>query len=139
MAGLAFSWLHQFTQPPTGGPDTAPATEQAWPDRLRELATRARAAMLAHRDGARLVVSFTAPPPNAVAYFGALIGTLRSAGADAPAAHLGADVVTSFVNGYTLEEQARQAALIPQDQRDATFRLELDIVIAGKRTRLLHD
>ncbi|MEV7596031.1 TetR/AcrR family transcriptional regulator C-terminal domain-containing protein [Kitasatospora sp. NPDC089797] len=128
-----------LTPPSTGRPDAAPATEPDWADRLRELAGRARAAMLAHRDGARLVVSFTAPPPNAVAYFGSLIDALRSAGADAPAAHLGADVVTSFVNGYTLEEQARQAAVISPEQRDATFLLELDIVIAGIRARLLRD
>ncbi|GAA2228768.1 MULTISPECIES: TetR/AcrR family transcriptional regulator C-terminal domain-containing protein [Kitasatospora] len=128
-----------LTQPPASGPGAAPVAEQDWPDRLRDLATRARATMLAHRDGARLVVSFTAPPPNALAYFGSLVDALRSAGADDSAAHLGADVITSFVNGYTLEEQARQAALIPLDQRDATFRLELDIVIAGIRARLLRD
>ncbi|MFJ9692336.1 TetR/AcrR family transcriptional regulator C-terminal domain-containing protein [Kitasatospora sp. NPDC101183] len=114
-----------------------PAEGQDWADRLRELATRARTTMLAHRDGARLLASFSAPPPNALAFFGSLLDALRSAGADDRAAHLGADVVTSFVNGYTLEEQARQAAVWPLEQRDATFRLELDIVLAGIRTQLL--
>ncbi|GAA1953640.1 TetR/AcrR family transcriptional regulator C-terminal domain-containing protein [Kitasatospora viridis] len=108
-----------------------PLAERDWAGRLRELCHRARDTMLAHRDGARLVVSFVELPPAAAAYFGSLTDTLRSAGATERNAALAADVLTSFVNGFTLEEQARQAHRLPRAERDAAFRLELDIVVGG--------
>jgi TetR/AcrR family transcriptional regulator, tetracycline repressor protein len=114
-----------------------PLSGQDWADQVRELATRSRAAMLAHRDGARLAVSFTEAPPAAVAFFTALTDVLRAAGASGPQAEHGADALTSFVNGYTLEEQARKVGRVPAAQRDAVFRLELEIVISGLRSETL--
>ncbi|WP_052682126.1 TetR/AcrR family transcriptional regulator C-terminal domain-containing protein [Saccharothrix sp. ST-888] len=109
-----------------------------WDDRLRELAGRARAAMLAHRDGARLTASFVEPPPSGVVYMRTLIEVLCAAGATEQGAAAGADTVTSFVNGYTLEEQARKVGRDAPEQRDALFGIELGIVISGIRTELLH-
>ncbi|MDH6124137.1 TetR/AcrR family transcriptional regulator C-terminal domain-containing protein [Kitasatospora sp. GP82] len=114
-----------------------PAATGDWADRLRELAVRARESVLAHRDGARVVASFTAPPPAAVRFMRTLIDTLRSAGASEEDAAIGADAVTSFVNGYTLEEQARKVGIVPARLRDATFARELAIVISGIRAELL--
>ncbi|MER7209888.1 TetR/AcrR family transcriptional regulator C-terminal domain-containing protein [Streptosporangium sp. NPDC020072] len=114
-----------------------PIAEQDWAGRLRELAVRARSTMLAHRDGARLVASFSVLPASAVTYFQALVDSLRTAGVPERDAELGADLLTSFTNGFTLEEQARQAKIWPRDRRDETFLSELDILINGIRVSLL--
>ncbi|MGI8648355.1 MAG: TetR/AcrR family transcriptional regulator C-terminal domain-containing protein [Mycobacteriales bacterium] len=114
-----------------------PSGEGDWADRLQEMAIRGRQSMLAHRDGARLVASFTAPPPSAVSYMRLLINVLRSAGASEEDAAIGADAITSFINGYTLEEQARKLDNVPVAQRDAAFRAELNIIISGIRVELL--
>lgn len=117
----------------------APLVEQDWEGRLRELALRARAAILAHRDGARLVASVSPPRPAVAAYFGAVTDTLRTAGATREAASLGADVLTSFVSGFVQGEQAYQAGRRPREKRDATFRLGLDVIVDGIRVSLLEE
>ncbi|KAA2267064.1 TetR family transcriptional regulator [Solihabitans fulvus] len=108
-----------------------------WAEQLRELAARARRSMLAHRDGARLVSSFSTPPPSAMAYMASLIEVLRAAGASKRDAALAADTITSFTNGYTLEEQARKVGTVSRRQLDAAFHAELRIILAGIRAELL--
>ena len=59
---------------------------------------------------------------------------LRTAGAEADGALAAADLVISFVSGYTLEEQTRKVGRLPTEFLDRGFAAELDIVISGIRT-----
>ncbi|MEU6778408.1 hypothetical protein ABZ912_04340 [Nonomuraea angiospora] len=43
-------------------------------------------------------------------------------------------VSVAYVNGYTVEEQARKAETWPREQRDAAFRAGLELILAGARS-----
>lgn len=108
-----------------------------WADQLRAMATGARAAMLTHRDGARLVVTYLRPEPAAQGWQEMLDG-LRAAGLGARGvdATLALDTVFAYVNGFTIEEQARDGFPQPPERRawrDQTFQSGLDLIIAGIR------
>ncbi|MCP2257055.1 transcriptional regulator, TetR family [Streptoalloteichus tenebrarius] len=110
-----------------------PLPDADWPDQLRALAGAQREAMLAHPDGARVVASMGAPGTQARAFFDRLIDILLTTGRDAGAAETGADVITSYVNGFTMEEQARKANLLSRAERDRAFDAGLDVVLNGLR------
>jgi TetR/AcrR family transcriptional regulator, tetracycline repressor protein len=63
-----------------------------------------RDAMLAHADGAHLVAEMGTLGPTAWAYITRLRGLLCRAGMDPTTAERAADVLTSYLNGHTIEE-----------------------------------
>ncbi|MFC4587677.1 TetR/AcrR family transcriptional regulator C-terminal domain-containing protein [Sphaerisporangium corydalis] len=101
-----------------------------WAGHLRAMAASGREGMLAHRDGARLLATFYDPGPDAVASFMRIVEVLRAAGAAERAAVVATDTVLAYVNGFTMEEQARRAAT-PRPERDRDFQAGLDLIIAG--------
>jgi TetR/AcrR family transcriptional regulator, tetracycline repressor protein len=104
--------------------------EGEWSDQLRQVALAMRAGMLAHRDGARLMATFRIPGEASVASFERLVALLGRAGATPRAAVVGVDTIVSFVNGFTLEEQARRPDG-PAERRDRDFLAGLDLILAG--------
>jgi len=103
-----------------------------------EWAMRLRRALLAHRDGARVVATFRAPGPSGQRIYDALAQALESAGLPQDAAYTGADTITSYVNGFTVEEQARGAQRpMTAAEQDRQFRTSLEVIIAGLRVTYL--
>jgi TetR/AcrR family tetracycline transcriptional repressor len=87
--------------------------------------------MLAHRDGARLMATFAEPGPSAVEGWQRFTAILRRSGTTEQGAAIAADTIFCYVNGFTIEEQARSAT--PDPGRDHMFLAGLGIVIAGIR------
>ncbi len=106
-----------------------------WAGLLRYAAIGARAAMLTRRDGARLVATYLVPADDTTQQFWRrMIGVLTAAGFPEPHAILAVDTVFAYVNGFTIEQQARDD--FPADPerrawRDRTFQAGLDLIIAG--------
>lgn len=75
-------------------------------DRLVELAHRLRSALLARRDGARVLAGTFVRQPNTLAFGEAAIGAAMAAGAAEPEAVLLAFSVQYYVMGFVIEEQA---------------------------------
>ena len=111
----------------------APVPESGWDRQVRAFAHAHRDAMLAHPDGARVVAGMTAPGPVAKAFIRRPIDALTGVGLNATHAEGGADVITSYVNGFTIEEQARKTTQ-PRAARDAAFEVGLTVIINGLRT-----
>jgi TetR/AcrR family transcriptional regulator, tetracycline repressor protein len=111
-----------------------PEPQGPWDERVRALAGAARAGMLAHRDGARLMATFATPGPAAVAAFERFTRVLQDAGLDAGAAAVAVDTVVCYVNGFTIEEQARRGR--DRAARDAGFDAGLELILAGVRAQL---
>jgi TetR/AcrR family tetracycline transcriptional repressor len=103
-----------------------------WRERVTAFANAHRETMLAHPDGARVIATMSAPGPAATEFLGHLLTTLEEAGI--PEREACADVVTSYVNGFTVEEQARRTA-VPRSQRDAAFATGLSVVLDGLAAR----
>ena len=126
-----------------------------WAAQVSGFAHRLRRALLAHRDGARVVAEYGPLGPNTLHYAELGIALLRDAGMPlAPAAH-GGHTIVSFVIGFVLQEQAppadpdgHRAALVRQtlpnlaewlSQRpdeDAAFAIGLGMVVNGLRAEL---
>jgi TetR/AcrR family tetracycline transcriptional repressor len=87
--------------------------------------------MLARRDGARLMATFYTPSPQAVAGWEWFIGLFVGAGMGVAEARTAVDTVFSYVNGFTIEEQARGG--MAREDRDRGFQAGLDLIIAGIR------
>jgi TetR/AcrR family tetracycline transcriptional repressor len=106
-----------------------------WDRQLRGMASRSRELMLSHRDGARLIAGFDQPGGEAVAAFHRLVDALGAAGVTADLAVLAVDTVLAYVNGYTIEEQARRTGPDdPSGERwDRRFQAGVDLIIAGIR------
>ncbi|MEU8432357.1 TetR/AcrR family transcriptional regulator C-terminal domain-containing protein [Streptomyces sp. NPDC029216] len=83
--------------------EPVPGTELA--DRLAGTAAALRRAMLAHRDGARLVAGYAVPGPHSLALADRLIGITRAAGIPLPLAATVGDALLSYATGFTLQEQ----------------------------------
>ncbi|MFC4944486.1 TetR/AcrR family transcriptional regulator C-terminal domain-containing protein [Pseudonocardia sp. GCM10023141] len=116
-----------------------PATQEGWAEQVSATATVARAGMLAHRDGARLVATMGAPGPSARAGFERLVAVIAAGGAPAEAAMLATDTVFAYVNGFTIEEQARKVtgpSAVPRSERDRQFAAGLGLIIDGIRAAL---
>lgn len=110
----------------------APIPDGSWDQQAAAMIHALRAAMLAHPDGARIIVEMSTPGPNAMAYIEQLRGLLAGAGMDRATAENAADVLTSYLNGYTMEEQARKAEL--RAEADHGFAFGLNVVFAGLRS-----
>ncbi|GAA4562479.1 TetR/AcrR family transcriptional regulator C-terminal domain-containing protein [Planotetraspora kaengkrachanensis] len=120
---------------PPAGP---PAPDRPWDERLRDVAMGMREVRLAHLDGARLMSTFHHPGGDAVAGFHGLVGVLVTAGLPADGALVAVDTVVAYVNGYTIEEQAREdvAGARSREQRDRAFGDGLELIISGVRGSL---
>ncbi|WP_280487742.1 TetR/AcrR family transcriptional regulator C-terminal domain-containing protein [Nocardia farcinica] len=83
----------------------------AAPERVRELARRLRAAMLAHRDGAALVVGTYAAEVNTLRFADAVVAALLDDGRTERGAAWTTWTIIYFTLGLTQEEQAVTGAL----------------------------
>lgn len=115
-----------------------PLPQGDWADQVRAIATTMRDNMLACRDGALLVATFRTPGPAAVSNFRRFTDVLQAAGASADTAALGVDTILCYVNGFTIEEQARGGAPSARSagDRDRAFHAGLDLIIVGLRAAL---
>lgn len=77
-----------------------------WSERTARLARALRAALLAHRDGARVFAGTHATGPNTLRFADGLVGVLREAGFGDGDAARALYSVANFTVGHTLEEQA---------------------------------
>jgi TetR/AcrR family tetracycline transcriptional repressor len=118
--------------------DVVPLSDAPWDELLRGVASGVREAMLAHRDGARLISGFHHPGDEAVTTFTRLIAALIAAGVPADTATTAVDTVLAYVNGYAIEEQARKTGVDgwPRERRDRAFHDGLELIIAGVRGTL---
>ncbi|SHF64544.1 TetR/AcrR family transcriptional regulator C-terminal domain-containing protein [Streptoalloteichus hindustanus] len=114
---------------------TMPLPDADWDDKLRALAGAHRDAMLAHPDGARIIATMSTPGPNGRSFFERTVAVLRETGLSTDEANVGADAITSYVNGFTIEEQARKIDRIARSDRDHAFAAGLAIVLNGLRPR----
>lgn len=110
-----------------------PVPDEGWPEQAGAMIQALRDAMLAHTDGARLIVEMGAPGPMAQTYIERLRRLFTTAGMDRPTAEAAADVLTSYLNGYTIEEQAHKRDH-QRAEADRRFTFGLNLVLAGLRT-----
>jgi TetR/AcrR family tetracycline transcriptional repressor len=106
-----------------------------WAGMLRYAAMGARATMLTRRDGARLMATYLVPADDtAQQFWHRLIGALAAAGIPTADAMVAVDTVFAYVNGFAIEEQARDGHPAEPGQRalrDKAFQAGLDLIIAG--------
>jgi AcrR family transcriptional regulator len=118
-----------------------PRTAVEWPDRLREVCSELRAAMLACTDGADVVATVWAFGLGAAAPAAELEKVLAEAGAPAELVVVASRTRVHYVFGHAFEEQtARQAVRLGAVERSLDslpdFDLGLDLVIDGLRARV---
>jgi TetR/AcrR family tetracycline transcriptional repressor len=97
--------------------DSEPDHDTDWADDLVEYAHRLRDAMLAHRDGARLVAAHVTVNNSGVEQMARSLERFTRQGIPTPVAARWGDIVSSYVTGYVLQEQTAPAA----DPAAATF------------------
>ncbi|HEY0496914.1 MAG TPA: TetR/AcrR family transcriptional regulator C-terminal domain-containing protein [Kutzneria sp.] len=85
-----------------------------WADDLVEFAHRLRAAMLAHRDGARLVAAHVTMTRSGVELLENALARYTRQGIPLPVAARWGDIMASYVTGYVLQEQSSPAP-VPVD------------------------
>lgn len=85
-----------------------PVPEGTWDQQFTVLAHRFRAALLAHRDGARVVAGTFVSAPNTNAAGSLAVGALCAAGIAVERAGWIAFAGLYYVLGHTIEEQAQQ-------------------------------
>jgi TetR/AcrR family tetracycline transcriptional repressor len=105
-----------------------PVPDDDWPDQARAMIHALRDAMLAHTHGARVIAEMSTPGPTAQAYIERLRGLLTGAGMDRPTAEGAADVLTSYLSGYTIEEQAHK---VGRQRADADRRFTFGVARGG--------
>lgn len=115
--------------------DTAGEPPEDWAELLRHAAVGARTTMLTRREGARLMATYLVPADDAAQKFWhRLIDSLTAAGIAEADAVVAVDTVFAYVNGFTIEEQARDgfpAEPAQRAMRDRTFQAGLDLILAG--------
>lgn len=79
-----------------------------WHELYVEFARRLRAAMLAHRDGARLVALYAAMAPPDLDAMAAILEGLSDHGITREMAARFGDTIASYVTGFVLQEQSWQ-------------------------------
>jgi TetR/AcrR family tetracycline transcriptional repressor len=106
-----------------------------WAGMLRYAAVGARATMLTRRDGARLMATYLVPvDETAQLFWQRLVGALTAAGIPESDAITAVDTVFAYVNGFAIEEQARDGHPADPERRavrDKGFQAGLDLIIAG--------
>ncbi|NSL42866.1 TetR/AcrR family transcriptional regulator [Streptomyces sp. 8P21H-1] len=94
-----------------GVAEAAAATgDTVWSERLVALARALRAALLAHRDGARVFAGTHATGAHTLGFAETVVGVLRKAGFSDDDAARTLFTVANFTVGHTLEEQAALSA-----------------------------
>jgi TetR/AcrR family tetracycline transcriptional repressor len=133
----------------------------AYEAHVAALALSLRHALLSHRDGAKLVVTAAAAGTPNLSLTESLLETLRAGGASPPLAAYACDVITSYVLGFVVEEQASWAepAQVPSGHlrldserfpnvaeclphlrtRDHAFDSGLALIMAGLGARVADD
>ncbi|MFT4201000.1 TetR/AcrR family transcriptional regulator C-terminal domain-containing protein [Gordonia sp. (in: high G+C Gram-positive bacteria)] len=98
-----------------------------WQEQIRRLCDRLRAALLAHRDGARVVSATFAPGTNTIVGTELAVSVLCRAGL--PPARAGWLVFTLFyyVLGYVIEEQGQAALAAGDDLRARNARADVEL------------
>ncbi|OAT69552.1 TetR family transcriptional regulator [Mycobacteroides immunogenum] len=86
-------------------------------ERLTELAHRLRAALLSHRDGARILAGTFVRESHTLTFGEAAIGAALDAGVSEQDAVLLAFSVQYYVTGFAIEEQAAQQLEHPENAR----------------------
>jgi TetR/AcrR family transcriptional regulator, tetracycline repressor protein len=89
--------------------------EGSWDEQLTALANRFREALLAHRDGARLVAGTFVSAPNTNAAGAVAVNQLVAAGLPAAQAGWLTFACMYFVLGHTIEEQAQRRLAASDD------------------------
>jgi len=89
--------------------DPEPDRDTDWADDLVEYAHRLRDAMLAHRDGARLVAAHVTVNHSGVEQMARGLDRFARQGIPMPVAARWGDIVSSYVTGYVLQEQTARA------------------------------
>ncbi|WP_322919665.1 TetR family transcriptional regulator [Nocardioides renjunii] len=118
-----------------------PRTAAAWPDRLREVCSELRHAMLGCTDGADVVATVWAFGLGAAAPVVELEKVLADADVPAELVPVASRALVHYVFGHAFEEQtARQAVGLGAVDRSLEslpdFDLGLDLVVDGLRARL---
>jgi TetR/AcrR family transcriptional regulator, tetracycline repressor protein len=135
-----------------------PMPERDWAAHMRDVAHRLRAAMLRHRDGARLVAGYAPVDLGALQMAEAGLRLMRASGASLADAAYAGDALMSYVTGFVLQEQsspalsktdqqkiARELASLPlfaewtatrPAKKDVAFATGVELIIAGVRPRL---
>ncbi|WP_166459290.1 TetR/AcrR family transcriptional regulator C-terminal domain-containing protein [Amycolatopsis pithecellobii] len=88
-------------------PVAAPLPDGPWDEKLALLAGRLRSALLAHRDGARVVAGTYVTGPNTRLVENTILKTLQAAGHPADRAGWAAFAISYYVLGHSIEEQAQ--------------------------------
>ncbi|MGW7519793.1 TetR/AcrR family transcriptional regulator [Streptomyces sp. NPDC054796] len=111
------------------GAAAGPTGDGDWSEGVAHMARALRAALLAHRDGARVYAGTHSTGPNTLGFADSLVGVLREAGFDDGEAARALYAVVNFTVGHTLEEQA---ALQPEGEGPPADAGGLhDAVVAG--------
>ena len=141
-------------------PDTVGADADAdadWVTRTTAFAHRTRNAMLAHRDGARVVAGHLSMGTGTLEAAEQGLALMRAAGVPLPRAAYFGDTITSYVTGFVLQEQATAPAPsgpLPEIEptrfphlaqwqatkpatRDAAFATGLSLIIRGLQASIV--
>jgi len=133
-------------------PDGTPP-ERPWREHLRDGAHRLRAALLRHRDGARVVAGYAPVSPFMLRMAESGLRLMREQGVPLATAAYAGDTLMSYVTGYVLQEQAEPTG--PPDGSalaglpllaewattrpaggDAAFAAGVNFILDGVRTHL---
>jgi TetR/AcrR family transcriptional regulator, tetracycline repressor protein len=133
-----------------------PSTAEDWAVGVVDFAHAMRAALLRHRDGARLIATHTPLGPAALRTAEAGLAALRAAGIPLALAARFGDTIASYVTGFVLQEQAAEpagsgfeapdpaefphlmewAATESPPDRDAAFDTGVSLIVAGLRVAM---
>ncbi|MFF9765922.1 TetR/AcrR family transcriptional regulator C-terminal domain-containing protein [Streptomyces sp. NPDC053086] len=104
-----------------------PLPDVTWPEKIQILGNRLRAALLSHRDGARVVAGTFAPGANTI--IGSDMAVQVLCGAGLPPAQAGwmSFALFYYVLGHTIEEQAQLRLPPDHDWRIRTQRLNVKV------------
>jgi len=95
-----------------------PDHDADWADDIVEYAHRLRAAMLAHRDGARLVAAHVTVNQSGVEQMARSLERYTRQGIPMPVAARWGDIVSSYVTGYVLQEQTAPAGEVSAEDAE---------------------
>lgn len=102
-------------------PDPDP---ERWQEQLKEVARTMRATILRHRDIVRISIGRIPMGPNALRYSERVLAVLRAGGVPDRLAVLGHHLLTSIVNGFTMDETGeggQPSSSQPPSQQMARF------------------
>lgn len=108
-----------------------PIPDAGWADQFRAVAVAQREAMLAHTDGARVIATMSKPGPHAMAFIERPKALVRRLLAPEHEVEVIVDTLTSYVNGYTIEEQARKLDTFSRAERDQAFHFAVGVLTKG--------